>query len=80
LSWLGTGELSLIFVYFRIYDRILEQHSLRVAGVTLGGNPAIIATEVKKGDEVLKLRDDAGFPVWSGWRETLGLAESAPPV
>jgi hypothetical protein len=24
--------------------------------------------EVKKGDEVLKLRDDNGFPVWSGWR------------
>jgi hypothetical protein len=24
--------------------------------------------EVKKGDEVLKLRDDTGFPVWSGWR------------
>jgi hypothetical protein len=23
---------------------------------------------VKKGDEVLKLRDDSGFPVWSGWR------------
>ena len=36
--------------------------------ITFGGKPAIIAIEVKKGDEVLKLRDDAGFPVWSGWR------------
>lgn len=36
--------------------------------ITFGGKPAIIAMEVKKGDEVLKLRDDAGFPVWSGWR------------
>ena len=36
--------------------------------ITFGGKPAIIAAEVKKGDEVLKLRDDAGFPVWSGWR------------
>lgn len=36
--------------------------------VTFGGKPAIIATEVKKGDEVLKLRDDNGYPVWSGWR------------
>jgi len=35
---------------------------------TLGGKPAIIAAEVKKGDEVLKLRDDAGFPMWIGWR------------
>jgi hypothetical protein len=36
--------------------------------ITFGGKPAMIATEVKKGDEVLKLRDDAGFPVWAGWR------------
>ena len=36
--------------------------------ITFGGKPAIIAAEVKKGDEVLKLRDDAGFPVWIGWR------------
>jgi hypothetical protein len=36
--------------------------------VTFGGKPAIIAAEVKKGDEVLKLRDDNGFPMWSGWR------------
>jgi hypothetical protein len=36
--------------------------------ITFGGKPAIIAAEVKKGDEVLKLRDDSGYPVWSGWR------------
>ena len=36
--------------------------------ITFGGKPAMIATEVKKGDEVLKLRDDNGYPVWSGWR------------
>jgi len=36
--------------------------------ISFGGKPAIIAAEVKKGEEVLKLRDDAGFPVWSGWR------------
>lgn len=36
--------------------------------IAFGGKPAIIAAEVKKGDEVLKLRDDSGFPVWSGWR------------
>ena len=29
--------------------------------ITFGGKPAIIATEVKKGDE-------AGYPVWAGWR------------
>ena len=36
--------------------------------ITFGGKPAIIASEVKKSDEVLKLRDDNGFPVWAGWR------------
>lgn len=36
--------------------------------VTFDGKPAIIAAEVKKGEDVLKLRDEAGFPVWSGWR------------
>jgi hypothetical protein len=32
------------------------------------GKPAIIAAEVKKGDQVLVLRDANGFPAWSGWR------------
>jgi len=37
--------------------------------ITFEGKPAIIAAEVKKGDEILKLRDENGFPVWSGWRQ-----------
>ncbi len=36
--------------------------------ITFEGKPVIIAAEVKKGDEVLKLRDEKGFPFWSGWR------------
>jgi len=36
--------------------------------VTLDGKPTLIAAEVKKGDEVLTLRDANGFPAWSGWR------------
>jgi hypothetical protein len=36
--------------------------------ITFEGKPAIIAAEVKKGDEILKLRDENGFPFWSGWR------------
>jgi len=36
--------------------------------ITFQGKPAMIAAEVKKGDEILKLRDENGFPVWSGWR------------
>ena len=30
--------------------------------------PVIIAASVKKGDTTLELRDEKGFPVWSGWR------------
>ncbi len=29
---------------------------------------SMIAAKVKKGDETLTLRDENGFPVWSGWR------------
>jgi hypothetical protein len=44
--------------------------SVEVKGsrVTFAGNPAIIAAELKKGDAVLKLRDDNGVPAWAGWR------------
>lgn len=45
-------------------DRI----EVRGSRVTFQGKPAIIAAEVKKGDEMLNLRDENGFPVWSGWR------------
>ena len=34
--------------------------------VTFKDAPAIIASEIKKGDAVLKLRDANGFPVWAG--------------
>jgi hypothetical protein len=36
--------------------------------ITFEGKPAIIAAEVKKGDGVLKLRDDRGVPAWSAGR------------
>ena len=50
--------------------KIASKDKVEVKGarVTFAGKPAIIAAEVKKGDEVLKLRDDSGFPAWSGWR------------
>lgn len=41
---------------------------VRGSRITYEENPAIIAAEVKKGDEVLKLRDQNGFPIWAGWR------------
>ena len=37
--------------------------------VTVDGEEAVIATEVRKGDEILRLRDKNGIPYWSGWRK-----------
>jgi hypothetical protein len=34
--------------------------------ITFAGKPAIVAAEVKKGDQVLKLRDESGTPLWRG--------------
>ena len=32
--------------------------------VTVDGKPAIIAAQVKKGNDILRLRDENGVPVW----------------
>ena len=50
--------------------QIKVKDNIEVTGsrITFEGKPAIIAAEVKKGDEVLKLRDENGFPRWAGWR------------
>jgi hypothetical protein len=50
--------------------KILPKDTLEITGsrITFQGKPALIAAEVKKGDEILKLRDENGVPLWSGWR------------
>ena len=50
--------------------KIMPKDKIEVKGsrIIFGGKPAIIAAEVKKGEKVLKLRDENGLPVWSGWR------------
>ena len=45
-----------------------DKVEIKGSRVMFDGKPAIIAAEVKKGDEVLKLRDENGFPRWAGWR------------
>lgn len=54
----------------RLDARIEKGDKIEVKGsrVTFAGKPAIIAAEVKKGDALLKLRDDNGIPAWAGWR------------
>lgn len=36
--------------------------------VTFDGKPALIAADVKKGSDTLRLRDQNGYPAWAGWR------------
>jgi hypothetical protein len=50
--------------------RLEPKDRIEVKGsrITFEGKPAIIAAEIKKGDEALELRDQNGVPVWSGWR------------
>ncbi len=54
----------------RLDTKIEKGDKVEVKGsrVTFAGKPAIIAAEVKKGDNVLTLRDSTGIPAWSGWR------------
>ena len=50
--------------------KIEPKDRLEVKGsrITFLGKPAMTAAEVRKGGQILKLRDETGFPVWSGWR------------
>ena len=50
--------------------RIEPKDKVEVTGsrITFEGKPAVIAAELKKGNEILKLRDENGIPAWSGWR------------
>lgn len=54
----------------RLDTKIEKGDRVQIKGskVTMMGKPAIIAAEVKKGDSVLKLRDENGTPVWAGWK------------
>ncbi len=48
--------------------QLKEGDTIEVTGsrVTNDNKPAILATEVKRGDEVLALRDEQGKPLWRG--------------
>ena len=53
----------------RLDTKIAKGDTIEVKGsrVEFAGKPAILAAEVKKGDNVLTLRNEAGVPVWAGW-------------
>jgi len=54
----------------RLDTKIQAGDKIEVKGsrVTFAGKPAIIAAEVKNGDNTLVLRDGSGIPAWAGWR------------
>jgi hypothetical protein len=54
----------------RLDVKIEKGDKIEIKGVkaTILGKPAIIASEVKKGDNVLVLRGASGIPAWAGWR------------
>ncbi len=57
--------------YIENQDITIERNDkVKVIGsrITFDGKPAIIAAKIRKGDEVLMLRDENGIPAWSGWR------------
>jgi hypothetical protein len=43
-----------------------DRVEVRGARTTIGGKPALIAQEVRRGTEVLALRDASGLPLWRG--------------
>jgi hypothetical protein len=59
-------------VKLAVNDRV----EIRGSRITQAGKPVIIAAELKKGDQVLKLRDDAGRPLWAG----KGRRQGPPPA
>lgn len=65
----GSGGWGQGGHYGRMFDPKTVE-SVRGEGIRFNGNPVIIASEVHKGSDTLKLRDGNGIPVWSGWRRS----------
>jgi hypothetical protein len=71
---LNTGGQNLLVylgphIYVDLQNvRIVPGDKVEVKGVktALDGQIILLAGEVNKGDEVLKLRDDKGAPLWAG--------------
>lgn len=51
--------------HFKIGDKVTVTGSQ----VTVRGEPFMLATTVKRGNEVLRLRDKEGNPEWVGWKK-----------
>jgi len=47
----------------------LDQVQVTGSRIMVQGQPALLAKEVRKGEQVLKLRDEQGQPLWRGSRQ-----------
>jgi sporulation protein YlmC with PRC-barrel domain len=66
--YLGPARYIVVFEqakHFKMGDKITVTGSL----VTVRGEPFMIATTVKRGNEILRLRDKDGNPEWVGWKK-----------
>jgi hypothetical protein len=45
-----------------------DRVEVRGSRVAFQGKPAVIAVTIAKGPDTLRLRDEAGFPLWNAWR------------
>jgi hypothetical protein len=64
-----TVHLGPTWYLERLDTKIIKGDHIEIKGVrtTIAGKPIMLAAEVKKGDNILVLRDSAGVPVWAGW-------------
>jgi hypothetical protein len=51
-----------------------EQVTVTGSRVSQRGRPALVATEVRRGESVLRLREADGAPAWAGWGRGSGWA------
>jgi hypothetical protein len=67
-----TGKLTIFLGPDLYLDKLPVQiqnlDKIQVTGsqITWKGKPVIVAAEIKKGEQILKLREPNGVPVWSG--------------
>ncbi len=54
----------------RLDVKIEKGEKLEIKGsrATLSGKPVLVAAEIRRDGNTLLLRDNAGIPVWAGWR------------
>lgn len=48
--------------------KALDRLEVKGSPLQLEGKPALVAQEVKRGDEVMTFRDEGGAPLWAGPR------------